>query len=91
MTAEQKIKKTLADAEILILACKAKGGYKFRERFRCSDVELEKILKQCEAQIRGMAISLLVAETMLSEQPPSFHCRWDEYQGRRKEAIQTKT
>lgn len=85
MKLETKIDRALKNMDIMILACKAKGGYKFRERFRYTDFELEKVLEQCEIQLRAMAVSLIVAEQMLSEPPPSIHSRWQEYERRRKE------
>lgn len=87
MKLQTKIKKALETTNNMILACKAKGGYKFRQRFKCTDLELEKMLKMCETQIRQTAISLVVAEAMLREHPPSIHSRWKEYQRRRKEAL----
>jgi hypothetical protein len=87
MKLETKIKRTLKDADMLILACKAKGGYKFRQRFQCTDLELEKILAGAEKRIRTMAVSLAVAEAMLQEPPPSFHPRWEEYIRRRADMV----
>lgn len=87
MNLQMRIKKVLKDTDDMILACKAKGGWKFRERFRCTDIELEKLLKKCEKKLPKMAVSLVVAEAMLREPPPSFHSRWDDYQRRLKDAI----
>lgn len=88
MNLQTTIEKVLKDTDIMILACKAKGGYKFRQRFRCSDVELRKLLEIAENHIRVMAISLVVAEAMLREPAPSIHPRWDEYVKRRTEYIE---
>ena len=83
MNLQARIEKVLKDTNDMILACKAKGGWRFRQEFRCTDLELEKKLKQCEIKIRVMVVSLVVAETMMRELPPSIHNRWDEYKSRR--------
>lgn len=90
MDLKKRIEKILKDSDDMILACKAKGGYRFREQFRCTDLELEKKLKQCEIKIRATAVSLVVAEEMLREPPPSIHSRWDDYIRRRNEALKIK-
>lgn len=77
----------LQDMELMILACKAKGGYRYRERLRLSDKELEGLLAACEMRLRMLAVSLHVAQAMLREPPPSYHARWDEYQGRVADAV----
>lgn len=82
---DEAIEKVLRETNVMILACKAKGGWNFRKQFRCSDVELKQVLEQVENQLRWNAASLLVAETMLKEPPPSLHQRWDEYERRRRE------
>lgn len=88
---QQQTQKAIQNVDTMILACKAKGGYKFRSRFRCNDHKLDQLLGICEGQLRQMAVSLTVAETMLREPPPSIHSRWDEYQQRKGEAIKTVT
>lgn len=87
VTLKQEVNQVVHNADVLIAACKAKGGYKYRESFQCSDRELELILRKSETQLRWIMISLLIAEKMMKESPPSIHPRWDEYERRRKEAI----
>jgi len=77
----------LQDMQLMILACKAKGGYRYRERLRLSEKELEELLEACEMRLRMLAVSHYVAQAMLREPPPSYHARWDEYQGRVADAV----
>lgn len=77
----------LQDMELMILACKAKGGYRYRERLRLSEKELEELLAACETRLRMLAVSSHVAQVMLREPPPSYHPRWEEYQGRVADAV----
>ena len=82
------LQKVMSGLENIILAIKAKGGYKFRQRFQASDRELDLFLADCEGRLRMMVISLLVAEAMLQELAPSAHPRWDEYEARRKDKVE---
>jgi len=80
---QKNVEKVLNRLDRIILGIKAKGGYKYREYFKLSDHELDLFLANCEKQIRIMAISLVIAEAMLREPPPSIHPRWEEYLKRR--------
>jgi len=79
------VKKARREMQTLILVCRATGGYKWRERIRLSDREIDKLMAGCEQHLMGMAHRLAIAETMLREPPPSYHSRWEEYQLRIKE------
>jgi len=79
--------KVLGNIDIMILAIKATGGYKMRKRFRLSDREIDKLCATSEPAIRQMAVSLIVAEAMLQESPPSIHPRGEEYLQRRAECM----
>ncbi|GAG32469.1 unnamed protein product [marine sediment metagenome] len=87
-TPQTDLQKVMSGLDNIILAIKAKGGYKFRQRFQASDKELDLFLADCEGRLRMMVISLLVAEQMLQEPAPSAHPRWDEYEGRRKDVVE---
>ena len=87
-TPQTDLQKVLNGLDSIILAIKAKGGYKFRQRFRVSDKEIDLYLADCEGRLRMMVISLLVAEEMLQEPAPSIHPRWDEYEERRKDKVE---
>ena len=80
-------KKILKNLDVIILAIKATGGYKFRQRFQLSDRKIDQLCATSEPDIRKMAVSLIVAEAMLRELPPAIHPRWEEYQRRRKECM----
>ena len=81
------LQKVLSGLNNIILAIKAKGGYRFRQQFAVSDRELDLFLADCEGRLRMSVISLLVAEEMLQEPAPSIHSRWDEYQSRRADVV----
>lgn len=81
-------KKVLENIEQLILAEKARGGYKYRQQIRLSNQELDDFIDRMESGLRMMAISLIVAEQMLQETKPAYqayHNRWVEYVRRRSE------
>jgi len=78
--------KARREMQTLILVCRATGGYKWRERIRLSDREIDRLMAGCEQHLLDMAHRLAVAERMLKEPPPSIHPRWDEYLRRVKEA-----
>jgi hypothetical protein len=81
---QKDLNEVLAGLDRIILGIKAKGGYKERQNFHLSDHELDLFLAECEQRLRIMVVSLVVAEAMLREPPPSIHPRWEEYQGRRE-------
>lgn len=79
---EQRI--SIKPIDLLILAVKASGGYKYRAMMQMQDgQELDSFIANAEARLRFIAHSLEVAEAMLREPPPSmWHSRWEEYQER---------
>ena len=83
----QDAKKVLKNLDVMILAIKATGGYKFRQRFQLPDREIDKLCVQSEPAIRKMVVSLIVAEAMLQERAPSIHPRWEEYLQRRMDCM----
>ncbi len=84
----KQIKKTLESLDFLILAIKAQGGYKYRERLKLSETELEKYLAKSEVDLKVMVVSLLTAEEMLQERGYwDKDPRWQEYQERREAVI----
>jgi len=84
---EKDLDKVLAGLDRTIKGIKAKGGYKHRECFQLSDHELDMFLADCEKRLRATVVSLVVAEAMLQEPPPSIHPRWEEYVRRRTDCI----
>jgi len=81
------LQKVMHGLDNIILAIKAKGGYKYRQQFQVSDRELDLFLADCEGRLRMSVISLLVAEQMLQKPAPSIHARWGEYQRRRADIV----
>ncbi len=64
------------------------GGYKYRERLKLSEVEINKYLAKSESNLKNMVVSLLTAEEMLQERGYwDKEPRWQEYQERREEAL----
>jgi len=84
---QKDVKDILKHVDLMILAIKATGGYKERKKFRLSNHEIDLLCAGSEPAIREMAVRLTVAEAMLRTPAPSIHSRWEEYQGRRKEAM----
>ena len=84
---QKNLEKVLDGLDRIILGIMAKGGYKYRNCFQLSDRELDLFLAECEKRLRMMAVSLVVAEAMLREPPPSIHPRWDEYVKRRTDCV----
>ena len=83
----QTVMQVLKKLDQMLLAIKATGGYKVRKNIPLSEHRINKLCEESEPKIRLMAISLVVAETMLHEPAPSIHPRWDEYQRRRAECM----
>jgi hypothetical protein len=86
MINEGEVRKAAKYGELLLLALKASGGYRFRALIKLSDTELDRVVETSSEALRDLCIRVTVAERMLQEKPPSYHERWDEYQGRLKEA-----
>jgi len=86
---EPKLKIALKPIDLLILAVKAGGGFKYRAMLHLQEgQEVDAVIAGAENRLRQMAFRLEVAEAMLREPAPSMvHPRWDEYQGRREEAL----
>lgn len=82
-----KLRNAEGNMHVLLLAVKASGGYKYRERIPLSGPELELLVHDAERFIREIATRCVVAEHMLQEKPPHFHCRWQEYQNRLAEVL----
>lgn len=59
-----------------ILALKASGGYKYRAMIALSGLELDRFVEGAEA--------------MLRQPPPSYHARWEEYEGKCREVLEAK-
>jgi len=81
-----EVQKALQSVDLMVLACKAKGGWKYRNQIRLSDRELEVLLADAERRLRLMAVALTVAKGILKEPAPSTHPRWEEYRRRFREA-----
>lgn len=79
---EQRI--SIKPIDLLILAVKASGGYRYRAMIHLQEgQEFNTVAAAAEERLRRMASCLEVAETMLREPPPSmWHSRWEEYQER---------
>ncbi len=88
---KKQIKKILESLNFLILAIKASGGYKYRERLKLSEREIDLYIAGSESNLKNMVISQMVAEEMLQERGYwDREPRWQEYQERRKEALEVK-
>lgn len=85
---KKQIKKTLESLDFFILAIKTQGGYKYREKLKLSEKELEMYIAGSESNLKNMIISLLIAEEILQERGYwDKEPRWQEYQERREEAL----
>jgi len=86
--APPRAKQTVGGIDAIVLALKASGGYKYRERIQLSGPELDVFVATAEARIRELYRHLQVAEKMMREPPPSSNHmpRWEEYLRRCKEA-----
>lgn len=78
----EKVQTGFSNASDALLLIKAKGGFKFRQQIPLRDKEIDRKLVNIEATFADYVIRCIVAEHLLSEQPPSFLCRWTEYQDR---------
>ena len=83
----KQAKDHIKSIDLMIQIIKAKGGWKYRNEIKLTDLQLKKRMQVVEIELRNMATNLATAETMLREPPPSIHNRWEEYQRRRAEAI----
>lgn len=77
-----QVRHAINNLGLIVLVVKAKGGYKFREKIKKSDKEIDELENTCEDILVDMAVRVTVAEQMLREKPPHWHCRWDDYQSR---------
>ncbi len=85
---KKQIKKILKSLDYLILAIKSSGGYKYRERLKLSEREIDLYIAGSESNLKKMVISQMVAEEMLQERGYWDKVpRWQEYQERREEAL----
>ncbi len=80
--------KMLQDLKNRILAVKAAGGFRYRARFKLTDLEFDQFYTETIGKFHLMVISLMVAEQMLSEPAPSIHPRAEEYNRRVREAVE---
>ncbi len=87
---EEKAKqqKMLKYLDTRILAIKAAGGFRYRARFKLTDLEFKQFYTETVGKFQLMTISLTVAEQMLSEPAPSIHPRAEEYNRRVREAVE---
>ena len=61
---------------VLLDGVRAGGGYRYRERFpQVANQDLPAFVAACEAQVRGMARRLAIAEVMLAQWAPW----WESY------------
>jgi hypothetical protein len=81
----EKVRNAERNMGTIILAVKARGGYRFRERVPLTGKELENMESGCEGILRNLAVRCVVAEHLLMQLPRSFGSRWDEYQSKLKE------
>lgn len=84
---KKAVEKARREMQTLITVCKATGGYKYRERIRLSNKEIDRLMASCEQRLLDMAHRLVVAEMMLREPPPSIHPRWEEYLSKRADVM----
>lgn len=85
MSLEKDINSGIKGVKEAIRLIKAKGGYKFREEITYSDEDLDRKEEFAETMIIDMAVRVTVAEALLLQKPPHFHCRWQDYQQKLKE------
>jgi hypothetical protein len=85
---KKQITKTLESLDFFILAIKASGGYKYRERIKGTDQEIAEYMAGAVGKFQKLTVSVLIAEEMLQERGYwDRYPRWQEYQERRDEAM----
>lgn len=57
----------------ILLHIQASGGYKYRQLIQGTDQEVHERMREAVPLLRGLAVSQVVAEEMLQEQPPLAH------------------
>ncbi len=80
--------KMLKHLDTRLLAIKAAGGFRYRARFKLTDLEFDQFYTETIGKFQLMVISLTIAEQMLSEPAPSIHPRVEEYNHRVREAVE---
>lgn len=80
-----KLEKSI-DEQIVII--KGRGGFRYRAKFRLSDIEFDKLYTEAVSKMHILGIGIAVAEQMMTEHAPSIHPRWDEYKRRVSEAVE---
>ncbi len=88
---DKSLKKTInklersIDEQIIII--KGRGGFRYRAKFKLSDVEFDQVYDEAISKIHILGIGIAVAEQMMVEPSPSIHSRWDEYNRRVRAAV----
>jgi hypothetical protein len=83
------VERSLKALTTILRALQASGGYKYRELLKCTDKELEELVKESVPKLHMIVISLWVAEAMLKEKQFKLGGdRWGEYQKRRDVLIE---
>ena len=67
MIKKADIFKNLKGLDNIILMIKARGGWKFREKVRASDVEIDRIIGRAEQDLRMIVLQNMVALDVLEE------------------------
>ena len=65
-------------AKVIVELIKASGGYKCREQFKLSDVELDREAKKASAEVYIMSIKLMIAEQLILSPQPLYSNRLKE-------------
>jgi len=86
---QTEVERSLAGLDGILLAIKASGGYKYRAFLKGSEKEIDDHLKEAIPKLRGMIVSLVLAEYMLQEDTNREWQggRWEEYLERRQSTL----
>lgn len=66
---KEKMTRDYEQLSVMILAIKATGGFKFRERFRMTDEKFNELLKKQEDWLRSRMNASLLWDTLIKELP----------------------
>lgn len=84
---KEHIDRAMKSLDRVILAVRATGGHKYRAQIKATDQEIEGLVAAAEARFRGLAVSNIIALSMLTEPDFFGRNRLVEFQDRLQEAL----
>jgi len=61
----ERMEEKIDEIRALIVACKAQGGYKWRQMIRGTDAEIDQLVAKCVPKMYEIGIRLAIAEDLL--------------------------